>query len=420
MSLRYITMPKWGIEMQQGTLTEWHVKEGEAVEKGQLIALVETDKITNEMEADAPGVLLKALVPEGEVRIVGELLAVMGDADVNAADVEAFIAAFEAPDTSMAGANSSPSEDAAVTVKTEPKPAAISTTDFDGVNISPAAKNLAISLGIQPNTIVATGRRGRISLQDVEQAAAAQGLGRNASAADGSNAEVPNDPDVMTMSNLRKTAAKRLTEAKSTIPHFYLRIQANIDELLASKKGYQENNSKVSLNDILIKAAAAALTENPDVNIQIHGDDIHKFPHADIAVAVATEKGLVTPLVKRANLKPLSEVSSDVTSMAGRAREGKLTHNDMGAGTFTISNLGMFGVNQFDAIINPPQCAILAVGTSTRVWTEDDKKKGGFSTMLSLSLSCDHRAIDGATGAAFLKSLKQHLEAPSSLFGANT
>ena len=409
-------MPKWGIEMQQGTLTEWHVKEGEVVEKGQLIALVETDKITNEMEADAPGVLHKALVPEGEVRIVGELLAVMGDADVKPAEIEAFIAAFEAPDTSMAGTNSSPNEKASVSTKIEANPADVSTTDFEGVNISPAAKNLAISLGIQPNTIAATGRRGRISLQDVEQAAAAQGLGDDTDAADGGFVDIPNDPVVETMSNLRKTAAKRLSEAKSTIPHFYLRIQANIDAILDAKAGYQKSNGKVSLNDILVKAVAVALTDNPDVNVQIHGDDIHKFRHADIAVAVATDKGLVTPLVKRANTKSLSEISKNVADMAARARDGKLTHSDMGAGTFTVSNLGMFGVNQFDAIVNPPQCAILAVGNSSRVWTEGDTTKGAFATMLSLSLSCDHRAIDGATGAAFLSSLKKQIENPKALF----
>ena len=322
-------MPKWGIEMQQGTLTEWHVKEGEAVEKGQLIALVETDKITNEMEADAPGVLHKTLVPEGEVRVVGELLAVIGDADVDPSEVEAFIAAFEAPDTSMAGANSSGGGEVAASPKAE-KPTVLSNADFEGINISPAAKSLAVSLGIKADTIVATGRRGRISLQDVEQAAVAQGLGGSADGSEGDNADISNDPEIVTMSNLRKTAAKRLTEAKSTIPHFYLRIQANIDELLAAKARYQKSNGKVSLNDILVKAAAAALTDNPDVNVQIHGDDIHKFPHADIAVAVATEKGLVTPLVKRANLKSLSDISKTVVDMAARARDGKLTHDDMG------------------------------------------------------------------------------------------
>ena len=219
MSLKYITMPKWGIEMQQGTLTEWHVKEGEAVEKGQLIALVETDKITNEMEADAPGVLHKTLVPEGEVRVVGELLAVIGDADVDPSEVEAFIAAFEAPDTSMAGANSSGGGEVATSPKAE-KPTVLSNADFEGINISPAAKSLAVSLGIKADTIVATGRRGRISLQDVEQAAVAQGLGGSADGSEGDNADISNDPEIVTMSNLRKTAAKRLTEAKSTIPHF--------------------------------------------------------------------------------------------------------------------------------------------------------------------------------------------------------
>ena len=170
------------------------------------------------------------------------------------------------------------------------------------------------------------------------------------------------------------------------------------------------------MNDLLIKAAASALMENPDVNVQLHGDDIHKFPHADIAVAVATDKGLVTPVVKLADQKSVAEIASSVRDMAGRAREGKLTHADMSPGTFTISNLGMFGIDQFDAIINPPQCAILAVGTASRRAVEVDGK-AAFASLVSLSLSCDHRAIDGALGAAFLKSLKDLLEAPESFLG---
>ena len=168
------------------------------------------------------------------------------------------------------------------------------------------------------------------------------------------------------------------------------------------------------MNDILIKAASAALIENPDVNVQLHGDDIHKFPPADIAVAVATERGLVTPVVRSADKKTVAEISSAVRDMAARARDRKLTHADMSSGTFTISNLGMFGIDQFDAIINPPQCAILAVGTAARRAIEIDGKQS-FANIVSLSLSCDHRAIDGALGAAFLKSLKDLLESPNGL-----
>lgn len=206
-----------------------------------------------------------------------------------------------------------------------------------------------------------------------------------------------------------------MSEAKSTIPHFYLRVNVNFDGLLAAKKDYEAaKGAKVSVNDILIKAVASALIENPDVNVQFHGDDIHKFPHADIAVAVATERGLVTPVVKSADQKSVAEIAASVRDMASRARDGKLTHADMSPGTFTVSNLGMFGIDQFDAIINPPQCAILAVGTASRQAVEVGGKQS-FANVVSLSLSCDHRAIDGALGAAFLKSLKDLLESPKGL-----
>ena len=416
MSLRYITMPKWGIEMQQGTLSEWHVTEGDRVEKGQLIALVETDKITNEMEADKAGILHKILTPEGEVKIVGELLAVIGDSGASEDAVTDFISKFKAPDTSMAAGGGVP-KDVAVTAALKKEISSLSSSDFDDVNISPAAKALAISLSINPDQIEGTGRKGRMSLQDVEQSAAKLGLTGEEVQGDGTT-EIKNEPVIETMSSLRKTAARRLSEAKATIPHFYLRVNVNFEGLLAAKKDYEvTNGAKVSVNDILIKAVATALIDNPDVNVQLHGDDVHKFPHADIAVAVATERGLVTPVVKSADQKTVSEISSVVRDMAARARDGKLTHADMVSGTFTVSNLGMFGVDQFDAIINPPQCAILAVGTASRRAIEVDGKQG-FSSVAMLSLSCDHRAIDGALGAAFLSSLKGLLEAPKPLLNS--
>ena len=228
MSLRYITMPKWGIEMQQGTLSEWHVSEGETVEKGQLVALVETDKINNELEADEGGVLYKRLADEGEVKIVGELIAVMGDSGVSDDELADFISKFVAPDTSMAVGGEGSKEASPPPQKDMP---AITNSDFDAVSISPAAKALAISLGISPDQIEGTGRKGRISLQDVEQSAAKLGLTGAAAENDGAP-EVKNEPVVETMSSLRKTAARRLSEAKSTIPHFYLRVDVNLDALL--------------------------------------------------------------------------------------------------------------------------------------------------------------------------------------------
>ena len=414
MTLRYVTMPKWGIEMQQGTLTEWHVAEGDSVEKGQLIALVETDKINNEMEADQAGVFHKILATEGDVKIVGELIAVMGESGASDDDVSDFIAKFEAPDTSIAGASGAAKSATPATKAPKSETSAISNADFDAVNISPAAKALAIELGISPNQIEGTGRKGRMSLQDVEQSAMKLGLTDDVATSEG-HSEPKNDPIIETMSALRKTAARRLSEAKSTIPHFYLRVNVNFDAVLDAKKSYKsDKGEKISVNDILIKAVASALIKNPNVNVQLHGDDIYKYPHADIAVAVATERGLVTPVVKAADQKSIGEISRSVRDMASRARNGKLTHADMSPGTFTISNLGMFGVDQFDAIINPPQCAILAVGAASRRAVEVDGKPG-FATMVSLSLSCDHRAIDGALGAAFLKSLKALLENPKTL-----
>ena len=420
-------MPKWGIEMQQGTLTEWHVQEGETVTKGQLLALIETDKITNEMEADAPGVVHKVLVPEGEVKTVGQLLAIMGDEGESSSAIEAFLEAFEAPDTSMAAGGAVPVPQTNNASKTatqdlETQTSSINEADFADLKISPMAKRRAIILGLAPSLIVTTSKRGRISVQDVEQSAIANGLlDLNAeddshSSQSSGNKVYSNEPTVMPMSAMRKTVAKRLTEAKSTIPHFYLRSDIRIDALLEAKSSHMaKSGTKISVNDLLIKAAALALIENPDVNVQLHGDNIHSFAHADIAVAVATPRGLITPVVRSADLRGLGDISSAMKDLAKRARDNKLTHTDIAAGTFTLSNLGMFDIDQFDAIINPPQCAILAVGSKRTVWIQENEG-GVFASYVSCSLSCDHRAIDGALGAAFLKSLKILIETPQRLF----
>ena len=415
MTLKYVTMPKWGIEMQRGTLSEWHVAEGDEITKGQLLALVETDKINNELEADMDGVVHKLTVSEGEEHVVGQLLAVIGDADETANAVDDFLAKFVAADTSVAAGGVSASDqsaentDSTPSSASAPKAPAIDDSAFEGLSISPAAKALAIKLSIDPTSVTATGRRGRMSLQDVEQAAIAAGL-MNSGGDDADAGAGDNTPTIVAMSSLQKTAAKRLTEAKSTIPHFYLRSVVALDALLAAKAELKNSGVKVSLNDMFIKAVASALNETPDVNVQLFGDNIHKFPHADIAVAVATESGLVTPVVKMADLKDLSQISTEVGTLAEKARNKKLTREDLAPGTFTISNLGMFGIDEFDAIINPPQCAILAIGAGRRAFIEDGKD-GKFVTQVTLTLSCDHRAIDGALGAIFLQNLQKIIEA---------
>lgn len=419
MSLKYLTMPKWGIEMQKGTLSEWHVKEGDAVEKGQLLALVETDKITNELEASQAGLVHKLVVGEGEEHVVGQLLAVLGDAGETPEAVAAFLAEFVAADTSVAAGGASAPEKPESKPEAKPESKAESKTKsaplapavFEGLNISPAAKTLAIELAIDPRAIAGTGRKGRISLQDVEQAAIAAGVSQPKS---GEGEALSNAPTITEMSSLQKAAAKHLSRAKATIPHFYLRLNVNLEPLLARKKELAAAGVKASLNDLLIKLSALALKESPDVNVQLHGEAIHKFAHADIAVAVATDYGLVTPVVKLADTLELPDISAAMGALADKARNKKLSREDLAPGTFTLSNLGMFGIESFDAIINPPSCAILAVGASRREWGETEAG-GAFQTRLTLSLSCDHRAIDGATGATFLKTLKQKIENPKTL-----
>lgn len=416
MSLKYVTMPKWGIEMQRGTLSEWHIAEGDAIEKGQLIALVETDKITNELEAAIDGVVHKLVVSEGDEHVVGQLLAVIGDADETAESVEAFLGKFVAADTSVAAGGAVNAEEVKESTSLDESAASASIapsvdeSDFEGLSISSAAKALVVKLNIDPQSLTGTGRRGRISLQDVEQTAIASGLMSSVDEDVKSVDKVSNTPNIVEMSSLQKTAAKRLSEAKSTIPHFYLRSKVNLDAFLETKAAFKKSGTKISLNDMFIKAAAKALIDTPDVNVQLHGDKIHKFPHADIAVAVATDFGLVTPVIKGADMKDLTQISSDMRELAEKSRNKKLSHEDLAPGTFTISNLGMFGIDEFDAIINPPQCAILAIGAGRQEFIEE-AGSGKFVTCVTMTLSCDHRAVDGALGAKFLKNLKTGIEA---------
>ncbi len=455
-------MPKWGIEMREGTVAEWLVAEGAAFARGDMIALIETDKITNEVEAEFAATLARIVVPAGEVRALGALLGVFADGVVETGEVDAFVRSFGG-----AGAAATSSA-AAVPGKAEADAPTPSPTPDDG-SISPTARALATERGIDPSAIAGSGRGGRITHQDVAQAArppAAPALGgplalhpeapgtphaspsaRRAAAEHGVDlANVPgtgrrgrigkadvlvrvpatpgaaqaayaNPPQIVAMTKYGRVAARRLTEAKATIPHFYLRAEVRVDALLALREAANTVlGAKASVNDFLVRAAALALVASPSVNIQVHGTDIHRFPHADIAVAVATDAGLLTPIVRGADLLTAHAIGSQVRALAERARAGRLGYDELEGGSFTVSNLGMFGVDQFDAIINPPQGAIVAVGAARRVWGEDPHGQGRFETRLALSLSCDHRAIDGATGAAFLAKLKALIEAPAGLF----
>jgi pyruvate dehydrogenase E2 component (dihydrolipoamide acetyltransferase) len=228
---------------------------------------------------------------------------------------------------------------------------------------------------------------------------------------------VANPATVQPFDKIRKVVARRLTEAKQTIPHFYLRASARVDDLIALRKTANVVlGAKASINDYIVKAVALALVRHPDVNVQVHGDAVHSFAHADVSIAVASPKGLVTPIVRQADRMHIAQIAATTRALIDKAQAGKLGYEDMDGGTFSVSNLGMFGIENFDAIINPPQGAILAVGGVNRVATEAENGDIAFESRISFTLSVDHRAIDGAAGAQFLQTFKNLLEAPEGLF----
>jgi len=395
-----VTMPKWGIEMQEGTITDWHAQLGQHVEKTAALLDVETDKIVNTVESPVAGVLRRIVGATGETHAVGALLAVYADASVAEAEIDAFIAGFRPADASFEPADSAPT----VALDTPPAPAPRSTEGEP--HVSPIARRLAEKLGVDLSGIVGTGPNGRISKEDVEAAAARQ---VPVIAADDVNRSTR-----ARMSAMRLAIARRLVESKQTIPHYRLEITVDASALASRRAALLGGGSKVSVNDLLIRACGLALVRNPALNAHCEGDDVITFERADVCVAVATEQGLMTPVVRGANVKSVQEVAAITVDLATRARGGALRREEITGGTFTISNLGMYGLDRFDAIINPPQVAILAVGAAR----ESLVVRGGSTeagSVMTLTLSCDHRVVDGATGAKFLATLKELLQEPSAL-----
>lgn len=534
-----ITLPKWGIEMSEGTVSTWHLAVGASAEKGTELVDIETEKIVNTLDLEVGGTLRRQLAQAGDVLPVGALIAVLADASVPDSAIDAFVAGYKPIDVSFEpkeeGATASPSsprhpgesrDDEGGREDASPLDPALLAARNEAAHASPLARRLANKLGIDLSSLTGTGQKGRISQEDVEKAAAARGTVAPIPAAEPAPEPVPTGPephaspiaqkiarklgmtlhgikgtgargrvsladvqaaakarglisepapvttpspaagpaarklagdlgvdlstvtptgpkghatkqdvrdaadratvptaeapayDLLPVTGMRRAIATALVNAKQTIPHFYLTSDVAVDALLSFREQLNARASsprKLSVNDLLIKAAALALMEVPDVNVHWADDGIRRFRSADISIAVAVEGGLLTPVVRGAdNLDPWA-IGTRAADLAERARKRTLAKDDISGGSFTISNLGMFGIRQFQAIINPPQGAILAVGTTRREARETADGGVAFASVMSLTLSCDHRAVDGALGAKFLAALGRRLEDPIGL-----
>ena len=383
-----IAVPKWGIEMVEGTITSWNKSEGDAIAKGDEVFEMESDKIVNVWDSPVDGVLRRVLVAEGDAHPVGALLGIIASADVADSDINAFIAQHN-----KAPAKPAPEDGGAQAAANQTMQTGDAYT-----RSSPSVRRLADELGVDLGTVTGTGRRGRITDEDVKAAA-------------GGNSGSPEGVEVIPLSAMRKTIARRLTEAKQTIPHFYLTAEYELDGLLAHRATLNEaGDVKVSVNDLIVWCVAQALMKEPRVNVNLVGDDIHQFRAAHVSVAIATDDGLYPATVYDADSKSPAEIATTTTGLADKAQNGKLTKEDISGGSFTVSNLGMYGITQFTAIVNPPMGAILALGKAKQQVVVSNGEQR-IATVLNATLSCDHRVIDGAVGAQFLAVLGEELAA---------
>ncbi|MEM6385785.1 MAG: pyruvate dehydrogenase complex dihydrolipoamide acetyltransferase [Pseudomonadota bacterium] len=431
-----ILMPALSPTMEEGTLAKWLVKEGDTVSSGDLLAEIETDKATMEFEAVDEGVVGKILIAEGTEAVkVNAPIAVLLEDGESADDIGA--ASAPAPAAPAAAPNGGDSVGGAPAVQAEaaaaPAPAAPS-HNGDRVFASPLARRIAADKGLDLSAIKGSGPHGRVIKADVENAQpGAQPAASTATAPAPSAAPVATPPtspgadaikamfedrefEEVSLDGMRKTIAARLGEAKQTIPHFYLRRDIELDALLKFRatlnKQLEARGVKLSVNDFIIKASALALQSVPDANAVWAGDRILRLNPSDVAVAVAIEGGLFTPVLRDSHMKSLSALSAEMKDLASRARDRKLAPHEYQGGSFAISNLGMFGIDNFDAVINPPHGSILAVGAGVKKPVVKEDGTLGVATVMSVTLSVDHRVIDGALGAQFLSAIKENLENP--------
>jgi pyruvate dehydrogenase E2 component (dihydrolipoamide acetyltransferase) len=424
-----VKLPRLGQGMESGTIVKWLKGEGEPVKKREPLYELDTDKVTQEVEAEADGVLLKIVVDSGEVE-VGRTIAFIGSegedvpsgngAAPAATEEKADDAAEAEPEAQEEGSPAEEMDDerergrraAAATAEAATGAVADAPARPDGrVKASPLARRLAREKGIDIATLSGSGPEGRIVAEDVERGAVAAPKAAPAAAAAAPSGEV----EEIELTSIRKTIARRLTEAWQA-PVFQLTVSVDMTRSLELRERLvarlREGETKPTVSDLLTKVAASALLRHPAVNAHFAGDKILRFPSAHVGIAVAAPNGLVVPVVRDADRKTIQEIATDRAALVGRARDGKMQREDLADGTFTISNLGMYGIEQFVAVLNPPQAAILAVGsTEPKPVVRDGQVE--VRPMMSMTITCDHRAIDGADGAEFLRTVKELLEEPA-------
>ncbi|MFL6779473.1 MAG: pyruvate dehydrogenase complex dihydrolipoamide acetyltransferase [Sphingomicrobium sp.] len=426
-----LKMPALSPTMEEGTLAKWLVKEGDTVSSGDILAEIETDKATMEFEAVDEGKIARILIPEGSDGVkVGTPIAILaGEGEEVSANAPAPTPKAEAappPKVEEPKVEAAPpAKGGGETPAAPPAAAAVPKADSgDRIKASPLARRLAEAQGIDLSTLTGSGPGGRIVRADLGKAgggamAAPAPSAAPAAAPAAAHVEPLDIPhEAVKLSNMRKTIARRLTESKQQIPHIYLTLDTNLDALLKLRgelnAGLTSRGVKLSVNDMLIKALALALIEVPECNVSFAGDQLIKYSRADISVAVSIPGGLITPIIVGAEGKAISTISKEMTDLAGRAKEGKLQPNEYQGGTASLSNMGMFGIKHFEAVINPPQAMIMAIGAGEkRPYVIDDSLQ--IATVMSATGSFDHRAIDGADGARLMKAFKELIESPLGL-----
>ena len=403
-----VKMPKLSDTMTEGVVSKWHKKVGDKVKSGDLLAEIETDKATMDFESFQDGVLLYIGVEEGKGAAVDSILAILGK---EGEDYKALLAADAARPAASAPAAEAPAASAPATVVVSPAPAAtpVASSNDNRLKASPLARKIASDKGIDLSQVAGSGDGGRIVKRDIEQFTPAAGSKTVAPVFVPAGTESYTD---VAVTQMRKVIARRLAESKFSAPHFYLTVEIDMDNAMAARTAINASGEvKVSFNDFVVKASAMALRKHPSINSAWLGDKIRTHHHIHIGVAISVEDGLLVPVVRFADQKGLNQISAEVKDYAGKAKAKKLQPADWEGNTFTISNLGMFDIDQFTAIINPPDACILAVGS---IQQKPVVKNGAVvpGNVMKVTLSCDHRVVDGVAGAEFLKTLKSYLENP--------